>query len=148
MDQNTNNISNLEIQEEIQGRSIQDYLKIILLNIIPILIVLLVSSVISVYYALSLKDQYRSTAMLKIDNPKGNILTEDLLGGEMSSFQSESFILNQIELMKSYYIRDLVANALSDSIKNYESSKEFTILFKTHEDGTRKAATQNEIRRM
>ena len=148
MEQNINNISNLELQEEIQGKSFQDYLNIILLNIIPILIVLLVSAIISIYYAFELKDQYRSTAMLKIDNPKGNILTEDLLGGEMSSYQTESFILNQIELMKSYYIRDLVANALSDSIKNYESKKDFTRLIISLEDGTRKAATQNEIRRM
>ena len=148
MDQNINNINNLEIQEEIQGKSFQDYLNIILRNIVPILIVLLVSAVISVYYAFGLKDQYRSTAMLKIDNPKGNILSSDLLGGEMSSFQTESFMLNQIELMKSYYIRDLVAKALSDSIKNYENRKDFSRLIITLEDGTRKAALQNEIRRI
>ena len=148
MDQNINNINNLETPEEIQGKSFQDYLNIILLNIVPIIIVLIVSAAISIFYATSLKDQYRSTAMLKIDNPKGNILTEDLLGGEMSSWQTESFILNQIELMKSYYIRDLVANALSDSIKKYENNNDFTQLILTLENGTRREATQNEIRRM
>lgn len=148
MDQNINNISNIEIQEEIQGKGFQDYLNIILLNIVPIIVVLVVAAVISVYYAMSLKDLYRSTAMLKIDNPKGNILTEDLLGGEMSSYQTESFMLNQIELMKSYYIRDLVANTLSDTIKRYENRNDFSKLIITQEDGTRRSATQDEIRRM
>ncbi len=148
MEQNTSNLNLAETQEEIQGKTFKDYLNIILLNITPIFVILIISAVISIYYAMGLKDQYRSTAVIKVEDPKGNILTEDILGGEMSSWQVETFILGQIEIMKSYYIRDLVAKALADSISNTNNKSNYSILLHTDEDGKRISAKPSEIRKM
>lgn len=137
-----------EIQEETQGRTFKEYFNIILLNIVPIVVILLISTIISIYYAMGLKDQYRSTAVIKIEDPKGNILTEDILGGEMSSWQVETFILGQIEIMKSFYIREMVANALADSLKNTTNKSNYNTLIYNDEDGSRVIATTDKIRKM
>lgn len=147
MEQNQN-INLLETPEGLQGRGFKEYLNIVLLNIVPIIVILIISAAVGIYYAMGLKDVYRSTAVIKIENPKGNILTEDIITGEMSSWQTESFIMNQIEIMKSYFIRDLVASALADSVKNSTGKKDYNILISTQEDGSRRAATTDEIRRM
>lgn len=147
MEPSINNAAIIETQEEIKSKSIRDYINIILLNIIPIIFILVISTVISIYYAKSLKDQYKSTAVIKIEDPKGNILTEDVLGiGEMSSWQIETFILGQIEVLKSFYIRNMVATALSDSLKNTENKARFSVLIYTDKEGKRKTLSTEHIR--
>ena len=148
MELENNNINSLDGQEDTQAKTLKDYTNIILLNIIPLAIILIISGVVSIYYAMSLKDQYRSTAVIKIEGPKGNILTEDILGGEMSSWQVETFILGQIEVMKSYYIREMVANALADSLKNIENNQYFSQLIYTNQDGKRIKANAEQIRKI
>ena len=53
---------------------------------------------------------------LSIEDKKENILEATL--PEFKETKSETFILTQIEILKSYYIRDWVAKALIDSVKN------------------------------
>lgn len=148
MEQNINNTLIAEVQEETRSKTVKDYLNIILLNIIPIIVILLITTGISIYYAIGLKDQFRSTAVIKIEDPKGNILTENIIGGDLSSWQVETFVLGQIEVMKSFYIREMVANALADSIKNFEGKLNYSVLIKTDEKGKRRAITKEEIRRL
>lgn len=148
MEQNFNNTLITEGQEEPQVKTLKEYINIILLNILPIIIVFSISVGVSIYYVLGLKDLYRSTAILKIDDPKGNILTEDILAGEMSSWQVETFILGQIEVLKSYYIRDLVAIALTDSLNKIGENSNFSILIQTDENGNRIKLNTNQLRRM
>ena len=51
--------------DEIHGRRIKDYFKLILQYRIPFLIILVLTIIASVYYAFSLKDIYSSTTKLK-----------------------------------------------------------------------------------
>lgn len=132
--------------QDTQQKTFRDYLNIVLLNIVPITIILLISAVISIYHANSLKDIYRSTTKLKIDDPKGSILTRDIL--DVQEQRPETFILTQIELLKSYYIRDLVAEALTDSLKNYKDETNFSVLIHNIPEQPPRIATKDEIRRI
>jgi capsular exopolysaccharide synthesis family protein len=133
--------------DEIHGRKIKDYFKLILLYRIPFLIILVLTIIASIYYAFSLKDIYSSTTKLKLREKKESILEASF--PEYSDTKSETFILTQIEILKSYYIRDWVAKALIDSVKSLKNTSNFSILVSTNpSNNTRSIIKQDALRRV
>ena len=59
---------------------------------------------------------YRTTTTLKIVRPQGSILSTQLIP-EFQDFQTDRYISNEIEILKSYTIREKVAMTLLDSFK-------------------------------
>ncbi len=108
-----NNNNNPEEQEY----SYKDYLKILYHYkwiAIPIAAVCLI---LSILYAMQSVDIYSSTAVIKISQPKGNILNTPLIP-EMQNYENDRFIADEIEIMKSNKVRTMAAKALYDSLKN------------------------------
>ena len=67
-------MSQFNDDDEIHGRRIKDYFKLILLYRIPFLIILVLTIIASVYYAFSLKDIYSSTTKLKLVENKERVV--------------------------------------------------------------------------
>jgi capsular exopolysaccharide synthesis family protein len=138
-------MSYLNNDDEIYGRKIKDYFKLILLHRIGFLIIFALTVIISIVYAFTLKDIYSSTTKLKLTEKKENILEATF--PEYSDPKSETFILTQIEILKSYYIRDWVAKALIDSVKSIKNTDNFSVLVQINpSDKSRSVITQDGLR--
>ena len=114
------------IQEE--THSIKDYINLIKINIIPILLIGITGSVVSIIYAFTARDIYTASTALKIQKPQsGGILSSPLLP-EFSDFGSDRFIANEIEILRSRRLREIVANSLIDSFKSIGEPDSFFVL--------------------
>ncbi|MBA4319970.1 MAG: hypothetical protein C0412_16340 [Flavobacterium sp.] len=94
-----------------ENYTFKDYLNLSLNNILLMVIVIAVCGIAGFFYAYYQPDIYRSTTSMKLSPPKGNILDSPLMS-EMNSFANDRFIANEIEIMKSYTIRENVAYSL------------------------------------
>lgn len=119
--------NNFNFQDE-QVTSLKDYINLIRNNILPILFITITSFAVSVFYAVNANNIYKSTTSLKVLKSGGNILESPLMfgGGE---FGSDRFIANEIEILKSYMIRERVAEALLDSFKVHKNNFDFFIIY-------------------
>lgn len=128
MNNNNNNNKSFYFDENSQVTSLKDYINIIRNNILPILFITVTSFAVSVFYAVNANNIYKSTTSLKVLKTGGNILESPLLFGG-SEFGSDRFIANEIEILKSYMIRERVADALLDSFHINKNNFEFFIVF-------------------
>ncbi len=110
------NNNELNYREQ-EGNSLKDYINLIKLNIIPILLISAAGLIVSVLYALTAQNIYKSTTMMKISKPSGSILESPLMP-EFQDFGSDRFLANEIEILKSYTIREKVAKTLIDTFHN------------------------------
>src|SRR4030095_6690140 len=144
MNLQNHNMSQLNDNDEIYGRKIKDYFKLILLYRIPFLIILALTIVASILYTFTLKDIYSSRTKLKLSEKNENILEATFPGSET---KSETFILTQIEILKSYYIREWVARALIDSVKSLKNTENFSVLVRTNPvDNSKDIISQDALR--
>ena len=113
---NFNNLQNAQVLDE-ETVSLKDYINLIKRNIFFIVIFAILGLVIAGIYAKSTRNIYKSTAVLKLNENKGSILStdfmSDLTGG---GSKADRFIENEIEIMKSYSLREKVAASLLDSV--------------------------------
>jgi tyrosine-protein kinase Etk/Wzc len=145
MTQQVSNIPRFSDNEEFQGKTLKDYFKLILLNLIPIILIFSICTAAAILYSFSLKDKYCSTTKLKIEDKNANILAATF--PNLNESKSEMFILTQIEILKSYYIRDWVAKALIDSVKVHTNTDKFSVLMTTNPvDKSRSIITQEALR--
>lgn len=110
-----------------ETKSLKDYIAFIKLNWKPIVISTLIGTIAALIIALSAVDIYESTTSLKITKPSGSILEAPMIP-EFQDFGSDRFIANEIEILKSYSIRERVVNALIDSFKTIKSVDSFKVL--------------------
>ena len=113
---------------DVQPRSFKENIDIIRNNLFPVLIITLSSLAFSIIYAVNAKDIFKSTALLKISKPTGSILDANPLLQTSTDFGMDRFLLNEIEILKSYALREKVANALVDSFKNSSSPRDFYLI--------------------
>lgn len=106
--------------------SLKDYIALIKVNWKPVLLIILSLLVLSTIYALSSPDIYRSVTMLKISRPKGNILDAAFAPDLRDS--KTPFVQNEVEVLNSYTIREKVAKALIDSLRN-DKFPEYYMIF-------------------
>jgi len=145
MTQQVSNIPRFSDNEDFQGKTLKDYFKLILLNLIPIILIFSICTAAAILYSFSLKDKYCSTTKLKIEDKNANILAATF--PNFNDSKSETFILTQIEILKSYYIRDWVAKALLDSVKEHKNTDKFSVLITTNPvDKSRSFVTQDALR--
>ncbi len=112
---------------EIEQKTFKDYLNLLRINLLPILLITVTSLVFSIIYAVNAVNIYESTSTIKISKPPGNILESPLFPG-MSDLGMDRFIANEIEVLKSYKVRQKVAEALIDSFKQVNSPKSFYLI--------------------
>ncbi|MBS1514717.1 MAG: polysaccharide biosynthesis tyrosine autokinase [Bacteroidetes bacterium] len=122
------------------------YVNVLRANILPILVIFAVSLICTFTYLYFAKNIYRSTTVLKIDNPKGSILENPF--GELGDYRTERYILNQIEVLKSFYIRDISARAILDSLKNVSDYSDFAYIVTKSKDGKTNIISEDALRKM
>ena len=134
------------IQEE--THSIKDYINLIKINIIPILLIGFTGLIVSILYAFTARDIYIASTALKIQKPQsGGILSSPLLP-EFSDFGSDRFIANEIEILRSRRLRDIVTNSLIDSFKTTDELDSFFVLLDQSfdlDDDERNLKSRNDI---
>ncbi|MGE5354593.1 MAG: GumC family protein [Acidobacteriota bacterium] len=108
---------------EPESNSFKDYINLIRNNIIPITLISLTGIVVAILYAIKAPDIFKSTTVLKVSKPQGSILESPLMP-EFQDFGSDRFIANEIEILKSYTVRENVAKALVADY-NLEKRKDF-----------------------
>lgn len=116
MDNNNNNNNNNHFRTIDNTKSLKEYIVLVRNNIFPIVLISITCLVVSILYALNARNIYTATTVLKISKPQGSILESPLMP-EVSEFGSDRFIANEIEIMKSYTIRERVAKSLIDSFQ-------------------------------
>jgi len=115
------------IQEE--THSIKDYIDLIKINIVPILFIGLTGLIVAIVYAFLARDIYTASTALKIQKPQtGGILSSPLLP-EFSDFGSDRFIANEIAILQSRRLREIVAKSLIDSVNSTNYPDSFFVLF-------------------
>lgn len=112
---------------EYEGKSLKDYIQLIRLNLTPIILITLSGLLVSILYALNAEDIYNSKTSLKISKPQGNILEAPLLP-EFSDFGNDRFIANEIEILKSYSVREITAKALLDTFYAVNANDSFKVI--------------------
>lgn len=106
------------------SENIKDYIQILRDNIFILIVTFFVSLIVTVVYVTNTVDIYVSTTTLKVLKPQGSILSTQIIP-EIQDFQTDRFILNEIEVLKSYTIRERVASALLDSLKVHPENSEY-----------------------
>lgn len=128
-----------------QGDDFKFYINVIRANLLPILLIFVVAILCTFTYLYFAKNIYRSTTVLKIDNPKGSILENPF--GELGDYRTERYILNQMEVLKSFYIRDVSATAILDSLKKVTDFTDFAYLASKSKDGKINFISQESLRK-
>ena len=112
----------------------RNFLGILRSNILPILIITSLSIIVTVIYVLYAKDIYKSTSTIKINRPQGSVLSSSLIP-DFQDFISDRYISNEIEVLKSYKIRESVASNLLDTFNLYQDYDKFYYIFNHNGDG-------------
>ena len=123
MENKNNNMKKKQIKEN----TFREYIVLIRSNL---MVFLLISGIIvsaSIIYAITSEDIYKSSTVLKISQPKGNILESPIEMGFQSN-TSDRFIANEIEAMKNVTIRQEVARVMIDTIKSEGNTDGLDIL--------------------
>ncbi len=123
---NGSNNSNFNMEET---TSLKDYFNLIKLNLVPILLITFTGLVASIIFALLAKDVYTATTALKIQKPSGGGILDAPLLPEFSDWGNDRFIANELEILKSYRLRRIVANALIDSFNVINEPDSFYNLY-------------------
>lgn len=122
-----------EEQQDVYGihqtNTFKDYLRIIRANWIPVSLITLAGLAVAIIYAANATDIYKSTSALKISRPQGgSVLTSPLLP-EFQEWGNDRFIANEIEIMRSFTARQMVAVTLIDSFyRDTDKSRYFILL--------------------
>jgi capsular exopolysaccharide synthesis family protein len=101
-----------------ETNSLKDYINLVKNNLMPFLLITGITLIVALIYAATARNIYKSTTSLKISKPQGSLLESSIMP-DLQSFTDDRFISTEIEIMKSYTIRESVAKAL---IKNYNES--------------------------
>ena len=112
-----------------ESTTLKDYLRLIRANLIPVLLITAAGLVVAIIYAVNAINIYKSTATLKISRPQGgSVLTSPLLP-EFQEWGNDRFIANEIEIMRSFTARRLVALTLIDSFyRDTDKTRYFILL--------------------
>src|SRR4029077_3493770 len=103
------------------------YLNLIIRNKVPILLSLAVGFIVSYFYAYSQVDIYSSAASMRLSKPKENVL-ENKIFSDIEGELPERYINNEVEILKSFAIREKTANSLLDSFQVLKGKMPFYLL--------------------
>jgi capsular exopolysaccharide synthesis family protein len=112
------------------SRNIRYYFNLLARNKIPMLLSVGVGLIASYFYAMSQMDIYSSASSLRLTKPKENVL-EGKIFSELESELPERFINNEVEILRSFAIREKAAKYLLDSFENYKNKSAFYIICAT-----------------
>ncbi|MCI0450660.1 MAG: polysaccharide biosynthesis tyrosine autokinase [Chlorobi bacterium] len=117
------------------SHSIRFYFNLILRNKVPILLSLAVGFIVSYFYAYSQVDIYASASSMRLTKPKENVL-ENKLFADFEGELPERYINNEVEILRSFAIREITAKSLLDSFKVLSGKVRFSLLCQNPENCT------------
>lgn len=109
------------------SHSIRFYFNLILRNKVPILLSLSVGLIVSYFYAYSQVDIYASASSMRLTKPKENVL-ENKIFSDIEGELPERYINNEVEILKSFAIREKTAKSLLDSFKVLQGKIPFSLI--------------------
>ncbi len=109
------------------SHNIRFYLNLIVRNKIPLTLSLIVGLVVSYFYAYSQADIYSSSSSLRLTKPRENVL-ENKIFSDIEGELPERFINNEVEILKSFAIRENTARSLIDSFKVQKGRTKFSLI--------------------
>lgn len=109
------------------SHSIRFYFNLILRNKVPILLSLAVGLIVSYFYAYSQVDIYASASSMRLAKPKENVL-ENKIFSDIEGELPERYINNEVEILKSFAIREKTAASLLDSFQVLKGKIPFSLL--------------------
>lgn len=109
------------------SHNIRFYFNLILSNKVPILLSISVGLIVSYFYAYSQVDIYSSASSLRLSKPKENVL-ENKIFSDFEGELPERYINNEVEILKSYAIREKTASSLLDSFQVLKGKMQFSLL--------------------
>lgn len=110
---------------------IKDAIGMIRVDWVYVLTIFLGIFLMTAFYAITSKNIYSSTTIIKITKPQGSILTSSPIPEFHDfGFISDRYISNEIEVLKSFSIRSIAAQSLLDSAKVVNNMSEFHYLLK------------------
>jgi capsular exopolysaccharide synthesis family protein len=121
-----NKVSNNNHLEN-ESASLKDYINLIRINLVPVLIVSFTGLIVAVIYAINAPNVFKSTTQLKIGKPQGNILEAPLLP-EFQDFGNDRFVADEIEVLKSYRVKEKVAKAIVDTFHVAKDKSHFSLI--------------------
>ncbi|MFI5211614.1 MAG: GumC family protein, partial [Ignavibacteria bacterium] len=125
------------------SHSIRFYFNLILRNKVPILLSLAVGLVVSYFYAYSQVDVYASASSMRLSKPKENALDNKIFS-DFETELPERYINNEVEILKSFAIREKTANSLLDSFQVLKGKASFYLLAVNPENSI-EPKTKNQI---
>jgi capsular exopolysaccharide synthesis family protein len=105
-----------------------NYLNIIKANLGIILTISLVIFSITLVYALTASDIYRTSTILKVSQPQGKNVLQDPLGSALGASSTDRYIANEIEVMTNRTIREEVARVVIDSFQQVGLTDNFDVI--------------------
>jgi len=115
------------------SHSIRFYFNLILRNKVPILLSLTVGLVVSYFYAYSQVDIYTSSASMRLTKPKENVL-EGKIFSDIEGELPERYINNEVEILRSFAIREKTAKSLIDSFQVLKGKMRFSLICANQEN--------------
>ncbi len=109
------------------SHSIRFYFNLILRNKVPILLSLAVGLIVSYFYAYSQVDIYASASSMRLSKPKENVL-ENKIFSDIEGELPERYINNEVEILKSFAIREKTATSLLDSFQVLKGKMQFYLM--------------------
>ena len=107
--------------------SLKDYINLVKNNLLPFGLIVGITLLVAIIYAVSARNIYKSTTSLKISKPQGSVLASSIMP-DFQSFADDRFISTEIEIMKSYSIRDNVAKALLKAYSDSNKPNDFYLI--------------------
>ncbi len=147
MNNGLENKSKLELLRNSEENTLKDYLILIRQNLVPIILITITGLAVSIIYAINAQNIYQSSTALKIAKPQGSILSSPLMP-EFNDWGNDRFIANEIEILKSYRLRETAAQTLIDTFNTKNNPELFYLLMTKDEafsDGPKVLKTQYQI---
>ncbi|MEO8233121.1 MAG: polysaccharide biosynthesis tyrosine autokinase [Ignavibacteriota bacterium] len=140
---NNPNLNDMNFDEN-QSSTLKDYLILFSANIKPVAAILTASLIISIIYAITAPNIFKTSTALKITKPGGSILQSSLMP-EISDYGNDRFIANEIEILKSNNIRERIAKILLDTLIKSKEQGSFHLLITDNFGEDKKPASIQEI---
>jgi len=125
-----NRFSNSKKRTEV--KTTLNYWNLIRSNLTIVLIISLVIFGVTLIYAMTAKDVYKSETVLRIKKSEGQNILDSPFPATFGNASTDRFIANQIEIMKNKTIREMVAQVLIDSFKNLQKTDDFNVILRQH----------------
>jgi len=135
-------------QDRTQNQSeLRDYLILLLQNKLIVFSIFLVCLVLGLFYAYNSIDIYSAEGSLKISLAKTNVLSGSLLP-EFQEFGTDRYIANEIEILKSFTLREIAARSILDSFNNNKNKNLFSKIYKDPKNLSKGAQESNILIKM